>query len=121
MADELIKLKNNDDVKAVVFRVNSPGGSAYISEQIWRQVVELKKVKPVVVSMGNVAASGGYYISCAANKIIAEPNTLTGSIGIFGMVPERLRIIRETSVDHGHRKDEHVLGLRRPLPSHDRE
>lgn len=58
MADELIKLKNNDDVKAVVFRVNSPGGSAYISEQIWRQVVELKKVKPVVVSMGNVAASG---------------------------------------------------------------
>lgn len=87
MADELIKLKNNDDVKAVVFRVNSPGGSAYISEQIWRQVVELKKVKPVVVSMGNVAASGGYYISCAANKIIAEPNTLTGSIGIFGMFP----------------------------------
>ena len=86
MADELIKLKNNDDVKAVVFRVNSPGGSAYISEQIWRQVVELKKVKPVVVSMGNVAASGGYYISCAANKIIAEPNTLTGSIGIFGVI-----------------------------------
>ena len=87
MADELIKLKNNDDVKAVVFRVNSPGGSAYISEQIWREVIELKKVKPVVVSMGNVAASGGYYISCAANKIIAEPNTLTGSIGIFGMFP----------------------------------
>lgn len=87
MADELIKLKNNDNVKAVVFRVNSPGGSAYISEQIWRQVVELKKVKPVVVSMGDVAASGGYYISCAANKIIAEPNTLTGSIGIFGMFP----------------------------------
>lgn len=87
MADELIKLKDNNDVKAVVFRVNSPGGSAYISEQIWRQVVELKKVKPVVVSMGNVAASGGYYISCAANKIIAEPNTLTGSIGIFGMFP----------------------------------
>ena len=74
-------------MKAVVFRVNSPGGSAYISEQIWRQVVELKKAEPVVVSMGNVAASGGYYISCAANKIIAEPNTLTGSIGIFGMIP----------------------------------
>lgn len=87
MADELIKLKDNEEVKAVVFRVNSPGGSAYISEQIWRQVIELKKVKPVVVSMGDVAASGGYYISCAANKIIAEPNTLTGSIGIFGMFP----------------------------------
>ncbi|WP_187117331.1 signal peptide peptidase SppA [Parabacteroides bouchesdurhonensis] len=87
VASELIKLKNNDDVKAVVFRVNSPGGSAFVSEQIWRQVVELKKVKPIVVSMGNVAASGGYYISCAANKIVAEPNTLTGSIGIFGMFP----------------------------------
>lgn len=87
MAAELIKLKNNDEVKAVVFRVNSPGGSAFVSEQIWRQVVELKKVKPIVVSMGNVAASGGYYISCAANKIVAEPNTLTGSIGIFGIFP----------------------------------
>ena len=87
MAAELIKLKNDDDVKAVVFRVNSPGGSAFVSEQIWRQVVELKKVKPIVVSMGNVAASGGYYISCGANKIVAEPNTLTGSIGIFGIFP----------------------------------
>lgn len=87
VASELIKLKNDDNVKAVVFRVNSPGGSAFVSEQIWRQVVELKKVKPIVVSMGDVAASGGYYISCAANKIIAEPNTLTGSIGIFGIFP----------------------------------
>lgn len=85
IATELIKLKNDNNVKAVVLRVNSPGGSAYISEQIWKQVVELKKVKPIVVSMGDVAASGGYYISCAANKIVAEPNTLTGSIGIFGM------------------------------------
>ncbi len=87
LADELIKLKDDEDVKAVILRVNSPGGSAYVSEQIWRQVVELRKVKPIVISMGDVAASGGYYISCAANKIIAEPNTLTGSIGIFGMVP----------------------------------
>lgn len=87
VASELIKLKNDDNVKAVVFRVNSPGGSAFVSEQIWRQVVELKKVKPIVVSMGDVAASGGYYISCAANKIVAEPNTLTGSIGIFGIFP----------------------------------
>lgn len=87
VATELIKLKNDNNVKAVVFRVNSPGGSAFVSEQIWRQVVELKKVKPIVVSMGDIAASGGYYISCAANKIVAEPNTLTGSIGIFGIFP----------------------------------
>lgn len=87
LADELIKLKDDEDVKAVVLRVNSPGGSAYVSEQIWKQVVELKKVKPIVVSMSDVAASGGYYISCAANKIVAEANTLTGSIGIFGMFP----------------------------------
>ena len=87
VANELIKLKNDASVKAVVLRVNSPGGSAYTSEQIWKQVVELKKVKPIVISMGDVAASGGYYIACAANKIIAEPNTLTGSIGIFGMFP----------------------------------
>ncbi|MDR0844856.1 MAG: signal peptide peptidase SppA, partial [Tannerella sp.] len=87
MANELIKLKDNEDVKAVVIRVNSPGGSAYVSDQIWKQVTELKKSKPVVVSMGNVAASGGYYISCAANKIVAEKNTLTGSIGIFGIFP----------------------------------
>ena len=84
---ELRKLRDNDDVKAVVFRVNSPGGSAYISEQIWKEVTELKKVKPIVVSMGDYAASGGYYISCAADWIIAEPTTLTGSIGIFGIVP----------------------------------
>ena len=87
LADEIIKLKDDDLVKAVVLRVNSPGGSAYVSEQIWKQVVELKKSKPVVVSMGNVAASGGYYISCGASKIVAEANTLTGSIGIFGMFP----------------------------------
>lgn len=86
MAKKLRKLKDDDDVKAVVFRVNSPGGSAYISEQIWKEVVELKAKKPIVVSMGNYAASGGYYISCAANKIVAERTTLTGSIGVFGVV-----------------------------------
>lgn len=86
MAKKLRKLKDDDDVKAVVFRVNSPGGSAYVSEQIWKEVVELKAKKPVVVSMGNYAASGGYYISCAANKIVAERTTLTGSIGVFGVV-----------------------------------
>ena len=85
--DDLRKLADNKDVKAVVLRINSPGGSAYTSEQIWKQVYELKKKKPVVVPMGSVAASGGYYIASGASKIIAEPNTLTGSIGIFGMFP----------------------------------
>ena len=85
---DLEKLANDDDVKAVVVRVNSGGGSAYASEQIWHQVSELKKKKPVVVSMGGMAASGGYYMSAAANWIVAEPTTLTGSIGIFGMFPD---------------------------------
>jgi len=84
---DLRKLKDNDDVKAVVLRVNSPGGSAFASEQIWHAVKELKTKKPVIVSMGDYAASGGYYISCVADTIVAEPTTLTGSIGIFGMIP----------------------------------
>jgi protease-4 len=87
LGEELRKLKDDGQVKAVVLRVNSPGGSAYVSEQIWKQVSELKATKPVVVSMGNVAASGGYYISCAADRIVAEANTLTGSIGVFGIFP----------------------------------
>ena len=77
----------DSNVKAVVLRVNSPGGSALASDVIWREVVLTKKVKPIVASMGDVAASGGYYISCAASKIIADPNTITGSIGVFGMIP----------------------------------
>ena len=85
---DLEKLMNDDDVKAVVLRVNSPGGSAYASEQIWRSVTQLKTKKPVVVSMGGYAASGGYYISCNANYIYSEPTTITGSIGIFGMFPD---------------------------------
>lgn len=84
---ELEKLRKDKKVKAVVFRVNSPGGSASASERIWKAVSDLKAEKPVVVSMGDYAASGGYYISCNANKIVAQPNTLTGSIGIFGMFP----------------------------------
>jgi protease-4 len=87
LVDELIKLKKDNKVKAIVLRVNSPGGSGYISEQIWKQVNELKKDKKIVVSMGNVAASGGYYISCAADRIVSEANTLTGSIGVFSIIP----------------------------------
>jgi protease-4 len=85
---DLEELMNNDDVKAVVLRVNSPGGSAYASEQIWHAVQNLKAKKPVVVSMGGYAASGGYYISCGANYIYSDPTTITGSIGIFGMFPD---------------------------------
>ena len=98
MAKELIKLKEDKAVKAVVIRVNSPGGSAYVSDQIWKQVKALKEEKPVVVSMGNVAASGGYYISCAANQIVAEPNTLTGSIGVFGMFPNMTGLFEKLDV-----------------------
>lgn len=77
----------DEDVKAIVLRVNSPGGSALASDVMWREVVLAKKVKPVIVSMGDVAASGGYYISCAADKIVASEQTITGSIGVFGMIP----------------------------------
>ena len=92
---DLEKLANDDDVKAVVLRVNSPGGSAYASEQIWHSVMGLKAKKPVVVSMGGYAASGGYYISCAANYIYTEPTTITGSIGIFGMFPDFSGLLTE--------------------------
>ena len=74
------------NIKAIVLRVNSPGGSSLASDIIWREVILAKKAKPVIVSMGNVAASGGYYISCAANAIVAEPTTITGSIGVFGVL-----------------------------------
>ncbi|MCD8306491.1 MAG: signal peptide peptidase SppA [Prevotella sp.] len=88
VCDDLDKLITDDDVKAVVLRVNSPGGSAYASEQIWHKLARLKEKKPVVVSMGDYAASGGYYISCGASWIVAQPTTLTGSVGIFGVIPE---------------------------------
>lgn len=84
---DLEELANDDYVKAVVIRINSGGGSAYASEQMWHQIDLLKKKKPVVISMGGMAASGGYYMSCNADYIFAEPTTLTGSIGIFGVIP----------------------------------
>ena len=95
MCMDLRKLRDDETVKAVILRVNSPGGSAFASEQIWNEVVKLKEKKPVVVSMGGYAASGGYYISCAADTIIAQPNTITGSIGIFGMFPNPHKLIND--------------------------
>ena len=92
---DLRELADNDDVKAVVLRVNSGGGSAYASEQIWHEVMNIKQKKPIIVSMGGMAASGGYYISCAADWIVAEPTTLTGSIGIFGMFPEASELMNQ--------------------------
>lgn len=92
---DLADLAKDKDVKAVVIRINSGGGSAYASEQIWHQIMEMKKLKPVVVSMGGMAASGGYYMSAPANWIVAEPTTITGSIGIFGMFPDISNLFRE--------------------------
>ena len=92
---DLEKLMNDDDIKAVVLRINTGGGSAYASEQIWHSMKQLKAKKPVVVSMGGMAASGGYYISCIGNYIYAEPTTLTGSIGIFGMFPDASQLLTE--------------------------
>ena len=87
MVDQIEKLRKDEEIKAVVFRINSGGGSAYASEQIWKAITDLKAEKPVVVSMGDMAASGGYYIACNADKIVAQPTTLTGSIGVFGAIP----------------------------------
>lgn len=92
---DLRELREDNSVKAVVLRVNSTGGSAYGSEQIWREVVLLKAAKPVIVSMGDYAASGGYYISCAADCIVANSTTLTGSIGIFGMFPVVEKLLKD--------------------------
>lgn len=91
--NDLDKLAQDKNIKAVVIRINSGGGSAYASEQIWRAVEKLKESKKVVVSMGGMAASGGYYMGCGADRIIAEPTTLTGSIGIFGMVPDASNLL----------------------------
>ena len=92
---DLESLMNDDDVKAVVLRINSGGGSAYASEQLWRSIELLKQKKPVVVSMGGMAASGGYYMSCNSNWIVAEPTTITGSIGIFGMFPDVSGLLKD--------------------------
>ncbi|HRC32793.1 MAG TPA: signal peptide peptidase SppA [Bacteroidia bacterium] len=94
-ADAIRKAREDKNVKAIVLRVNSPGGSALASDVIWREVTLAKKEKPVVVSMGDLAASGGYYISCAADKIYAQPNTITGSIGVFGVIFNAQKMLNE--------------------------
>jgi protease-4 len=95
ISEALRKARLDDKVKAVVLRVNSPGGSSLASDVIWREVYMTKKVKPIIVSMGDLAASGGYYISCAADSIIAEPNTITGSIGIFAIIPNFQKLLND--------------------------
>ena len=99
LGDRLREAAEDDDVKAVVLRMNSPGGDAFLSEQLWHAVKQLRSKKPVVVSMGDYAASGGYYISSAANRIVAQPNTLTGSIGIFGLFPNFSALVQQVGVD----------------------
>lgn len=90
---EIRKARKDDKVKAIVLRINSPGGSALASDVIWREVVLAREAKPVVVSMGDVAASGGYYIACAADTILAQPNTITGSIGVFGVLMNAQKLV----------------------------
>ncbi|SHF31701.1 signal peptide peptidase SppA [Pedobacter caeni] len=89
------KARTDSNIKAIVLRVNSPGGSALASDVIWREVVLTKKVKPVIASFGNVAASGGYYIACGADSIFVQPNTITGSIGVFGMIPNFQKLMNK--------------------------
>lgn len=97
IAEELRKIREDENVKALVLRVNSPGGSGLASEIMWRELQKVKEAgKPIVVSMGNYAASGGYYISCSADYIFAQPTTLTGSIGVFGMFPCVEKLVTET-------------------------
>lgn len=95
VVSDLDKLMNDDDIKAVVLRINSGGGSAYASEQMWHAIQQLRAKKPVVVSMSGMAASGGYYMSCGANYIFADPTTLTGSIGIFALLPDASELLNE--------------------------
>ncbi|HOZ86360.1 MAG TPA: signal peptide peptidase SppA [Bacteroidia bacterium] len=95
LAKSIKEARLDDKIKAIVLRVNSPGGSALASDVIWREMVLAKKAKPTIVSMGDVAASGGYYISCGADRIFAEPNTITGSIGVFGLIPNLQKMLEK--------------------------
>lgn len=118
LAEQIREVRLDSTIKAVVLRINSPGGSAMASDIIWREVILTKAVKPVIVSMGDVAASGGYYIACAADKIFAQPNTITGSIGVFGIVPFTGDMFKNKlgiTFDHVTTNDHAVLSTNRKL------
>lgn len=125
LAGQIRKARKDDKIKSIVLRVNSPGGSALASDVIWREMVLAKETKPLVVSMGNVAASGGYYISCPANAIFASENTITGSIGVFGVIPNfqgffenKLGITFDGVKTNDHSD---IQSLVKPLDEHERE
>jgi protease IV len=124
ITDAIRKASDDERVKAIVMRVNSPGGDALTSDIIWREVVLAKKQKPFIVSMGSVAASGGYYISCAADEIVAEPSTTTGSIGVFGIIPNFKNFFKDKlgitfdRVTTGKYSD--LFNLTRPLSSEEK-
>ncbi|MCF8363233.1 MAG: signal peptide peptidase SppA [Prolixibacteraceae bacterium] len=125
IAHEISKARKDSSIKAVVLRVNSPGGSALASDLIWREVKLTEQVKPIVVSMGNVAASGGYYIACAADTIVANPSTITGSIGVFGMVPNVEELFEDklginTEVVKTNELSD-MPAVTRPLTKHEKE
>ena len=120
---ELNRLADNDDVKAVVLRVNSPGGSAFGSEQMWFAAKQLRARKPLIVSMSDYAASGGYYMSCIADTIVAQPTTLTGSIGIFGMFPNFAGVTDKLGVNFSTVKTNELSDFgntMRPMPDSER-
>ncbi|RZJ68869.1 MAG: signal peptide peptidase SppA, partial [Flavobacterium sp.] len=124
MRKSLKEARDNAKVKAIVLRIDSPGGSALTSELIWRDIELAKKKKPVVVSMGNLAASGGYYIACNANRIFAEPNTITGSIGVFGMLPNLTQLSKNigiNTVQVSTHKNSAGYSVFAPLEDHTRE
>lgn len=124
LVETIHEVTENDQVKAVVFRINSGGGSAYGSEQIWHALSQLKEKKPLVVSMGDMAASGGYYIACLANRIVAQPTTLTGSIGVFGQIPNAEELTEKIGLNFDMVKtNKHSEGISvvRPLSPEQRE
>ncbi|RZJ53538.1 MAG: signal peptide peptidase SppA, partial [Flavobacterium sp.] len=124
MRKSLKEARDDSKVKAIVLRIDSPGGSALTSELIWRDIELAKKKKPVVVSMGNLAASGGYYIACNANRIFAEPNTITGSIGVFGMLPNLTQLSKNigiNTVQVSTHKNSAGYSVFAPLEDHTRE
>lgn len=123
IAEQVADLADDDNVKAVVLRINSGGGSAMMSENIWREIVQLKAKKPIVVSMSDVAASGGYYIACATSYIVAQPNTITGSIGVFGMIPNVEGLMNKigVSIDEvATNKHASIAGINRAMNDEER-